>query len=388
LRLDIFRHYTKRWLEVEASKTRFDERRGIDIRWSDKDRAMRLIARVQFAKDAMRTENEREHGSGLTEQDISAALTSDPTVLPVVSDPRVQRYLVDDICRRTFLIRALHNASTPRYRFTHKQFLEYYLAHDLLERLSDPDADTAYVIHSLSRPLQPDSVYFLREGLGDFAARDGIDRRAASTNLWQILNGEVEIPSSASSSWVRQHAANLLPQVATSEVLQQLVALGFDEQDLFVRRGLVVGLAMHRELADPLNRFVQLLDDSDPEVRARARSADLGYSRSYHGDRPFSEDGYDDGSPEASGTTKALVERIIHEVEFLIPIRALTLAELRCLIAEPAQRAKPWLARNPREVRDLLEKLLSYTDLDDLSTMQARLLVRALQEMGEPHIPD
>jgi hypothetical protein len=233
------------------------------------------------------------------------------------------------------------------------------------------------VVESLSRPLQADSVYFLREGLGDFATRDGGDRRAASANLWRILDGDVEIPAGMSRPWVRQHAANLLPQVATADVLPRLVSLGHEEADLFVRRGLAVGLAMHRGVTEPVGAFVRLLDAGDPAVRATARSAALGYSRSYHGDRPFTGDGHDDDSPEASGTTKALVERIVGEVDFVVPIRALTLAELRCLIVEPASRATPWLARNPGQVQALLRKISTFTDAND----QARLLTDALREI-------
>lgn len=378
LRLDIFRHYTRRWLEVEAAKTRSDERRGVDVRWSDKDQAMRLIARAQFFKEALRAEKEREHGPGLTEQEIFTALRSDPALLTTVDDPRVHRYLTEDVCRRTFMIRTLRNPSTPRYRFTHKQFLEYYIAHDLLERLSDPDTDASYVVESLSRPLQADSVYFLREGLGDFATRDDGDRRAASANLWRILDGDVKIPARTSRSWVRQHAANLLPQVATADVLPRLVSLGHEEADLFVRRGLAVGLAMHVGVTEPVDAFVRLLDSGNPDMRATARSAALGYSRSYHGDRPFTGDGYDDDSPEASGTTKALVERIVQEVDFVVPIRALTLAELRCLIVEPASRATPWLVRNPGQVQCLLQKISTFANTDDLTRTQVSLLTDAL----------
>lgn len=383
LRLDIFRRYTRRWLEVETAKTRLDERRSIDIRWQDKDQAMRLVARAQFFKDAVRTDNEKEHGTGLTEQAISTALKSDPVLLTTFADPLVQRSLTDDVCRRTFIIRTFRNPSSPRYRFTHKQFLEYYIAHDLLERLSDPDTDASYVIESLSRPLQEGSVYFLREGLGDFAACNGDDRRAASTNLWRILNDEVKIAPGASRPWVRQHAANLLPQVATPDVLPRLVSLGYEEPDLFVRRGLAVGLAMHGGVAGPVDAFVRLLDSNDPDVQSIARSAALGYSRSYHGDRPFTGDGYDDDSPEASGTTKALVERVVQEVEFVVPIRALTLAELRCLIIEPARRARPWLLRNPDQVQALLRKIFTFTSADDPPQAQARLLIGALFEIEE-----
>jgi hypothetical protein len=386
LRLDIFRHYTKRWLEVEAAKTRSEERRRLDIRWSDKDRAMRLVARAQFLKEAVATGNEREHGTGLSEQEIAAALRAAPTA--AAGDAQALRHLTEDVCNRTFLIRTLRNPTSVRYRFTHKQFLEYYIAHDLLERLCDPHTNLSQVIESLSRPLQEDSVYFLREGLGDFAARDGMDRHAASANLWKIVNREVPIPAALAQQWIRQHAANLLPQVATPDILPALVILGETEPDLFVRRGLAVGLAMHRGVLEPVRAFVKSLDSADTDERAQARLATLGYIRSYHADRRFTGSGTDDGTPEAAGTTRALVERIVNEVTFVVPIRALTLAELRCLIVEPARRAIPWLVRNPQELRLLVAKIRSYTDADDFTLNQARLLLEAIWQVEDLIVTD
>jgi hypothetical protein len=97
------------------------------------------------------------------------------------------------------------------------------------------------------------------------------------------------------------------------------------EPDKFVKRGILVGMAVLCRRPDIMDRYIQILH-KDPE----ADSINLGYHLMYYGDSPFEKQYLDKKNKNCDGTVRAIL-RHLHDEKYRCGW-ALDLLTLRRLI--------------------------------------------------------
>src|SRR5664280_654119 len=179
--------------------------------------------------------------------------------------------LEEDLQDHCFLIRpssALVEAN-PEYRFAHKSFFEYLLASHVETELALNAIEPRDLVELLGAPLPDVVIRFIRESLVNLPHTEGRCRRIAC-NLTSVLDTrvptsgvpsvhlppDVTLPIDPRTEMARQQAGNLLPLVASQKYLRILEIRAEKERSPFVRRGIAVGLALHRKITGPLEAFV------------------------------------------------------------------------------------------------------------------------------------
>jgi len=208
----------------------------------------------------------------------------------------------------------LAGAGGTQYGFAHKSFFEYFLATHVVGLLSSFEVSRVEIAHLLEVPFPNYVVGFIRGLLSDLASDGGDSGRCCASNLLMVLDDAVEVDvvplgekvrmSTMSPSHVvgdiemaRQQAANLLPLLTDDEETVELIARTETEGSFLVRRGLAVGLALHRGVCGPLEEYVRLMDGE----AAGAVAAHIGYSRIYYGDQARTGGWADDLSKNCAG---------------------------------------------------------------------------------------
>jgi|GEM_PF-311242 len=340
----LYRKYTRRWLENEASKT--DSR----LRWDQKDYLVRLVARAMFCGG--RVLGNGLHGAGqqmvITQDQLARVLDSDKNGLIPATKLYFSmslRDLTDEICFRTFLIRAAEMTGT--YRFIHKSFWEFYLAFDIWDRLREVDGEVRPVAEAFKRPLPDPVVFFFRDLLA--TSREQPDEaHVVFSNLLRLFR-TAKKDSGPIGAAIRQHAGNFMPIVASTVEVNELLLELDKERDQFVRRGIIIGLAMHKNRLDLVEQYVRQLRHD-----RHARQVQLGYSRIYRGDQVYKGEWIDDGTPGCDHTIDGYVEHL--ESGRYPNLTGISLYMLRALIEDG--RGEAWLSSHPEVLSRLRSSLL------------------------------
>jgi hypothetical protein len=346
----VYRTYADKWLGVEAARSP----RMLDR--EDKQRLVRIAARTIFLRQGM-------FGSAATRQvtDLHASREQLVRALSGAADSGeigdlASRLslgdLLDELCYRTFLIR--ESRLQESFRFVHKSFVEFFVAFDLWLLLQEaarddtPDAEGVVQAASavMARPLPDEVVGFLRELL-ERSLTHRVEQEALCTGLRRTFEQAAQ-SSSSQELTVRQHAGNLLTYVATPSTVRYLEQVLETETEPFVRRGIIVGLAMSQGQTARLDRYV-----TDLDFDREAAQVQVGYTRVYHGDQVFNGEWRDDGEPECSNTIDQMLYRL--QQGYHPMLWSLTLFTLRYLLQ--SGRGSEQLLRNTDERRFLVHFL-------------------------------
>jgi hypothetical protein len=236
---------------------------------------------------------------------------------------------LEEVAERTFLIISERGNI---YRFAHKSFFEYLVAHYVYNRLADRNTAEPDAVALLNRPFPDEVIDFLRELLhwSNTSEEEGSRRRAVVRAFVSVVREEA---GRDSSLMARQQAANLLPIVATPEVQNYLTEVVASDDHPFIRRAIAVGEALHHQDSRYMDLFVESLDTD-----ARARSFHMGYNRIYYGDQPLSSTDYeDDGRVECSRFFRACVRHLT--LDRYRYIRSMAVATIGILLEDPARCA-------------------------------------------------
>jgi hypothetical protein len=303
----VYRLYTRKWLLVEAARAPrlFD--------WTDKERLVRIAARAIFLRQGVAGPAATRDVTELAVSRVSlidavTAAGNSGEIADLTSIHRVG-VMVDELCHRTFLI--LSTGLGDEYRFVHKSFLEFYVALDLwllCQTAGEPDhprqrAALKSVTAVLARPLPDEVVRFFREMLERSRSKPP-EQSSLSAGLFEVFARSAALPQPRSRT-VRQHAGNLLTHIANRTLAEQLREIAENEADPFVRRGLIVGLAMNHGYVENLNEYVAHLRADDQAARIQ-----VGYTRIYHGDQLFEGNWFDDGTQPCERTIREMVLRL------------------------------------------------------------------------------
>jgi hypothetical protein len=107
------------------------------------------------------------------------------------------------------------------------------------------------------------------------------------------------------SATIRQNASHYLAFLGTQKAIQFLEQGYEGEPDKWVRRGMMVGLALFCGRSDILERYIESLH-TDPE----AASINIGYHLVYYGDQPPEERYYDRGGEHCEKTIQAIFHHL------------------------------------------------------------------------------
>lgn len=344
----LYRGYTQKWLQREA------DRPGSQLETLDDKRVLvRMAARAMFHSGTAL-------GSGMrstTEMAVSRELLADAVVSDdagglvegIVARLGIERAL-DEVCSHTFLVRG---GDSRGYRFAHKSFFEYFVALDMWE-VTGRENRLRVAEEYFVRPLSDPVVYFFRELLSESRARPN-EQEIFCEHMLELLNTNIGMTHDAQT--IRQHVGNLLAGVADASTADKLARLVEYEESQFVRRGLIVGLALHQGRTDLLESYVWQLQSELKQGNQEAVSIQIGYSRIYHGDQQWRGVWEDDGTSEVASTVSAQIDRLLNERNrrFNEAIWLLTLFSLRVLIEDG--RAVPVLESDSRRKRELLKFL-------------------------------
>jgi len=360
----LYREYTMKWLSREAA------REASFLTWEDKDLLARLAARALFIQGRSPGSMSETTELVLTREALAREIeSSGGPLLDDLSSTNTLSNLVEEAVAHTFLVRS--DRSDLKYWFVHKSFLEFYVALDIIELLSNSESGLTVLERHLARPLPDPIIYFIREML-TAATLAGSQQSVISRNFERLI--EESRDDRLRDVAVRQHAGNLLALVADARAVDYLEAKLGTEPNQFVRRGMIVGLAMHQGRRDVLDAYVQQLEH-DPEAVA----IQLGYSRVYHGDQVFKGEWRDDGTPSVDSTVAAQVDRILstRNRERNRNIWPLTFFTLRKFLEDG--RAWSYFRSHTEEYKQLASALRSSeAHVDEETSRQAQALLRAL----------
>ena len=342
-RTAVYQRYIYKWTVRESHRT------GALLSPDDRVRAAQLLAWRIFVTSLTQA---RPYGNvEVADLNVTPALVRQ-VVAHIRSGGTYAGYrendLVQDVLQRTFVVSptadgSIRSTAKP-YTFRHKSFFEFLLAAYVVGELSRTDTKVDATAPLLEAPFPDAVILFIRESLGNLQHGD---RVAAARSLDEVLRldhvpgsnqSSHELSSSSQLEMARQQAGNLLPLVASEDRIPSLTHQALSEPSLLVRRGIAVGLALHRGDPVPLEDFVTLM--ADERAGSSALSAHVGYNRIYYGDQKQTEDWSDDGSPRCTAffarTYNQLADRKKYEAMW-----SMTIFSLR------------WLLTSERDIGDV-----------------------------------
>lgn len=282
----LYTKYTELWLKHEAAKP------DSLLKWNEK---AALLQEVVWS-----TYEHSPASSTFTQQTLSSVLQR------VVSHhtPLSEAQLLDDLCFRTLLV----VSEGENYTFLHKSFQEYYVARYIFDcmRSSARESGTIDAIERVFQSSLPfDVAVFLKEML---AATDisPHEKELVTSNLITVYQNNREdqlLPTT-----IRQQASHYLTRLGTPRAIAFLEQVCEEEQNKWVQRGIMVGLALYCGKADMLERYITILR-KDPEMAA----INLGYHLIYYGDQAHNADYHDSAVSHCERTVIALFRHLRDE---------------------------------------------------------------------------
>ena len=307
----LYDKYTEKWLKNEAAKP------GSILKWNKKAQLLQEIAWLTYTtKFSTSSPYRLSQNETFTQNELLSLLKNVADRYYAVTESQ----LLDELCFRTLL--AVSEADS--YYFLHKTFHEYYVAKYIFEYMCTraQQSDVVAIISEILKEVLPfEVVTFLKDMLNAKEIAQN-EKDAIIQNLikvYQIHQGD-DIPSVT----IRQHASHYLTNLKTPHAIQFLEQIYYQEQNKWVQRGRMVGLALYCNKMDILEEYIKLIRN-DPEVA----SINLGYHLVYYGDQAQECGYYDQKGERCDGTLRSLFRHIHNErYKNSWPLDVLTLADL------------------------------------------------------------
>jgi len=304
--LALYHAYIHNWLTREASKL------GSVLGVDEKFKALEEIA-WHF------------YDEGTIGENTSARFTRDEMVRLFGSMHLVDSFsaedIVNDLCAYTLLqVQTAWRASGEPtvVRFIHKSFHEYFVARYLFNCMCK-DVNTA--ANAFRRIISPEVSEFLKE----YVKRINKDTRLLAI-VSEICIGAFkanretshgEDVSPARARIARQQLAYYLGNMTSTKVVEFLKHQLSEEVDLWIQRGMAIGLAFgghaehYHSYIDRL-RTERAIGGASPE-----NDVNIGFHLSFFGDQPFDElnPDKDQGLPTCESTLRKLIYQLGTEID-------------------------------------------------------------------------
>lgn len=201
------------------------------------------------------------------------------------------REIIDDLCNRSVLLEetAQFSGSDPTVlRFIHKSFQEYFITRYLYNCMV---YNKSLIADAFQRFISPEVSEFLKE----YINRISKDRRLSSivsSNLIEALreNQEENLSagvSSARARIARQQIVYYLGNIKSTEVFNFLSNYLEEENDLMVKRGLIIGLSFGGNEKFYYEYIDNLRKDRQKGINSPENDVNIGFHLSFFGDQPF-----------------------------------------------------------------------------------------------------
>ena len=291
------------WLERESQRNCFDV-----------GKAFELLTSIAWRM--------HEHGE-------SAISTGDISLLG--ESMGVSETECDAVTYRAFLRPTGLSIEGRTFRFAHPQFRYFFAARATLRFLEQSVDNAAKALETFLPAEIVDEfvVPLLRE-------RPPADRRDAVNALMAVWCSRME--GSMKNVMSREHASYLLGRLGTRDAVDFLISKVESEEDPWVYRGTVIGLAFAGR-PEFLNRYVEKLTEEGERGEYSMRGVNIGYHLTYYGDQPS----YDAGGhwrPDQDAGNAGCERTVAHIIRHLmspdyLPIRRLDVATLLDLASQP-----------------------------------------------------
>lgn len=353
----LYEVYTEKWLKNEAMKP------DSSLRWHEKEELIEEITWSMYQEEAPSSYSYSEkfyRNIIFTRTDLNNYIK--PNVFRYQHIPFTQ--LVDDICLRTFLI----SSQGDYYYFIHKSFQEYYVAKYILRNMRINAENTSQVLQEST----PSEVATFLEDMLNAKKLSDRDIEKIEKNL---INAYKQNHSDDLRSLIiREHASYYLAHLKTNKAIQFLEQVLEEEQNKWVKRGIIMGLGISCGKIDLLDKYIDTLHN-DPE----AVSINVGYNLVYYGDQAL-EDGYiDKGGVKCDGTVRAIFRHL--KSEKYKAIWVLDLFTLRVLL-EDESRGKSILYTKDEYIPFLKEFVIKdHKNVSEIFVHEANLLLDLINKI-------
>ncbi len=288
----LYRKYTEKWLKNESAKP------DSVLKWNEKAMLVQEIAWLTYtAKSSMSSSYRLSQNVTFSQSELAAFVKNLAARYPHIKEAQ----LLDDLCFRTLL--AVSEGDS--YYFLHKTFQDYYVAKYIYERMRSREQHVDAIGQVLQEFLPFEVGTFLKQMLEakdvSFSEKDHLVDNLLE--VYQHHGGE-----DLRAVTMRQHASHYLALLGTRRAIQFLEQTWEQEPNKWVRRGMMVGLALYCEKPYVLEQYVKIIRD-DPE----AASINVGYHLVYYGDQIPESGYYDQGGERCDGTIRAIFRHLRNE---------------------------------------------------------------------------
>ena len=286
----LYQKYTEKWLKNEAAKT------DSLLKWYEKAMLVQEIAWFTYTAKST-VSSPYNQTVTFTRSDLSHIVKIVAHHYPHLSTAQI----LEDLCFRTVLA----VSEGENYYFLHKSFQEYFVAKYIFERMrvKEPNELTIEAIGTVLQEFLPAEIgTFLKDMLeAKDVSRSEKDLIAENLiKVYQHYKGD-----DTHAITIRQHASHYLALLRIERATQFLEQAYKQEQNKWIQRGMMVGLALYCKKADVLEEYITMLRED-----AEAASINLGYYLVYYGDQAQELGYYDQDGERCDGTARAIFRRL------------------------------------------------------------------------------
>jgi hypothetical protein len=292
----LYQKYTEKWLKNESGKP------GSVLLWHEKMHLLQELAILPYMNRSSQTFSWESRNQQITFplSDLHAFIKR-----MIIQYPHfTEAVLLNDLCFHTLL----SVTGGDHYAFLHKSFQEYCVARYIVGyiRSKEQESDVISAVEMVFQEFLPWDVGSFLKGILTSSEIPSTEKEEIVTVLIKVYQRNRK--NDSRSITLRQHTSHYMALLATKQARQFLEQACYEEQDKWVQRGMMVGLALYCDRMDILEQYMRTLR-ADPD----AASLNLGYYLVYYGDQPHEMGYYDQGGENCHGTLQAIFRRLQDE---------------------------------------------------------------------------
>ena len=308
--VDLYRIYTELWIEYERSKTPSSYYGVLANLNTTQVIALLSLVSWQFYDEAINTGCKISRFSQEALHRYIEALSITKTWESVLKKVDIS-LLTNYIISRTLIV------GEKNLKFIHKSFQEYLISHYMFELLIDPSANIRKIADFHEKIITPEVSEFLKGQLKS-VNESIIYKRLILKNCIKALKAiTLDAEDDAIHSRIgREQITYNIGLLAIPESIQFLKDYLKEEKDLWIRRGVIIGLSFSGDESE-LHKYVErMYTERRNGGDCPENNVNLGFSLSFFGDQQF-DDQYPDVDLHCSGC-KNTVTRLVYQLSTVI----------------------------------------------------------------------
>ncbi len=357
--VDLYRIYTELWIEYERSKTPSSYYGILANLNTTQVIALLSLVSWQFYDEAINTECKvsRFSQDALHRFIETLSITENwESVLKKVDIAMLTNYMTS----RTLIV------GEKTLKFIHKSFQEYLISHYMFELLIDRNANIRKIADFHEKIITPEVSEFLKGQLESVNRSISYKRLILSNCINALKIITLDAKDDAEHSRIgREQITYNIGLLAIPESIQFLKDYLKEEKDLWIRRGVIIGLSFSGDESE-LHKYVdRMYEERRNGGECPENNVNLGFSLSFFGDQQF-DDQYPDVDLQCSGC-KNTVTRLVYQLSTIIDrpswrTNLYTLLDLA--YNRPVSKKEYWetVTLLHDEIETILDKVESHSD--------------------------